>query len=98
VQGATNKLRDLFSPFQSEAIFRHMGIDLKAVHLPQQLGQMDLVVEMFDGGDSLYGYFKYSTDLFEDKTISRMMNHFQNVLKHVIRQPDQRLSVLTSDL
>lgn len=94
VEGVTDKLRDVFSPFQSEARLHHLGVDMTAVHMPQQVGQMDLVVEMFDGGDSCYGFFKYSTDLFEASTILRIMNHFKRVLTHVASRPEQRLSRL----
>ncbi|MEY2396335.1 MAG: hypothetical protein QOF94_2680, partial [Acidobacteriaceae bacterium] len=37
---------------------------------------------------------EYSTDLFDHSTITRALAHFQNLLKAVATNPDQRISVL----
>ena len=38
--------------------------------------------------------FEYSTDLFDDETIRRMMSHYERLLEEIVEQPGQRISRL----
>nr|VFK59281.1 MAG: amino acid adenylation domain-containing protein [Candidatus Kentron sp. TUN]VFK67850.1 MAG: amino acid adenylation domain-containing protein [Candidatus Kentron sp. TUN] len=49
---------------------------------------------MIEITQSLYGAFKYNTDLFEDETIERMVGHFQCLLEGIIAEPKTRISQL----
>jgi non-ribosomal peptide synthetase component F len=42
----------------------------------------------------LIGYWVYSTELFEQSTIRRMVRHFGNLLRSAVAQPEARLSAL----
>ncbi len=56
--------------------------------------KFDLSVYMWDKLDQLSGVFEYNTDLFETDTITRMMDHFQNILKSIVSNPEERISEL----
>jgi len=70
------------------------GLSLEPFPIPQQEGQFDLSLEMAEGGESLFGAFKYNTDLFNFGTIARMADHFQLLLTGIVDNPEKRLSDL----
>jgi amino acid adenylation domain-containing protein len=55
---------------------------------------IDLVLSVVDTNDGLVASFEYSTDLFEAATITRMLAHFETLVKGVVANPDARLSEL----
>ena len=63
------------------------GMKLRLFDIPQQEGQFDLDLEMVEGSSSVFGTFKYNTDLFEGSTIERMAGHFQNLLSAIVENP-----------
>ncbi len=56
--------------------------------------KFDLTLSMVETKLGLVGTLKYNTDLFESATISRMMEHFQILLKGIVATPDQSISTL----
>ena len=50
------------------------------------------LAELEDG--SLMGGVEYSTDLFQERTIERMIGHFLHVLEQVTTDPDRRLDMI----
>ena len=58
------------------------GLKLRPYEIPQMEGQFDLDLEMMEGSLSVFGTFKYNTDLFDGSTIERMTEHFQNLLEY----------------
>lgn len=44
--------------------------------------------------EGLSGFVAYSTELFEQATIARMVGHFQTLLEAIVTNPDQRLADL----
>ncbi|MBD6620564.1 LLM class flavin-dependent oxidoreductase, partial [Komarekiella sp. 'clone 1'] len=65
------------------------GMQLKPFEIPQQEGQFDLDFEIVESSSSVFGTFKYNTDLFEELTIERMAGHFQNLLSAIVGNPQQ---------
>ncbi|HEX8087328.1 MAG TPA: amino acid adenylation domain-containing protein, partial [Blastocatellia bacterium] len=55
---------------------------------------IDLVLGVVDTDEGLIASFEYSTDLFEAKTIARMLAHFETLLKGAVADADARLSDL----
>lgn len=45
-----------------------------------------------DNSEGISGFVIYSTDLFEDATISRMLEHFQILLENIVDNPEQRIA------
>jgi len=65
------------------------GLVLEPYEVPQQEGQFDLDLELAEGDSSIFGAFKYNTDLFDGSTIERMAVHFQNLLMGIVENPQQ---------
>jgi amino acid adenylation domain-containing protein len=82
----------LFAPSETASPVNWAGLELEPFEIPQQEGQFDLTLEMFEAGESLFGVFKYNTDLFETDTITRMSGHFQTLLEAIVTHPQQRVS------
>ncbi len=53
--------------------------------------QFDLVVSMYESRGRLHGNLKYSTDLFDGWTISRMIEHYRALLEAMTNDPRQRV-------
>jgi len=70
------------------------GLELESFEIPQQEGQFDLTLEMVELDESLFGVFKYNSDLFDAATIARMQGHFQTLLEAIATNPDRRLGEL----
>ncbi|NET03600.1 MAG: amino acid adenylation domain-containing protein [Symploca sp. SIO2B6] len=69
-------------------------LELESFELEQQQGQFDLTLEIIEAKNSLFGVFKYNTDLFDAATIKRMAGHFQTLLKGIVKEPEQQVSKL----
>ncbi|HYW19062.1 MAG TPA: amino acid adenylation domain-containing protein [Nodularia sp. (in: cyanobacteria)] len=47
-----------------------------------------------DSSEGITGFVIYSTDLFDDATITRMLVHFQTLLEGIIANPEEQISQL----
>ncbi|BAT56778.1 McnC protein (plasmid) [Nostoc sp. NIES-3756] len=47
-----------------------------------------------DSSAGISGFVIYSTDLFEDATITRMLKHFQILLEGIVANPEQKIATL----
>ncbi|HLI05587.1 MAG TPA: amino acid adenylation domain-containing protein [Ktedonobacteraceae bacterium] len=56
--------------------------------------KFDLSLILEERPDGLLGRFEYSTDLFDDATIERMVQHWLTLLEGIVAHPDKRLSEL----
>ncbi|HEX8474860.1 MAG TPA: amino acid adenylation domain-containing protein [Pyrinomonadaceae bacterium] len=70
------------------------GLRLVPLITDTGIAKFDLTLSMEETADVLRGWFNYSTDLFEARTIERMTGHFQILLEGVVANPSQRLSEL----
>ncbi|MDZ8224979.1 non-ribosomal peptide synthetase [Nostoc sp. ChiVER01] len=48
-----------------------------------------------DSAEGISGFVIYSTDLFDNATITRMLGHFQTLLESIIANPEQRIAQLS---
>ncbi|MBW4630835.1 MAG: amino acid adenylation domain-containing protein [Iphinoe sp. HA4291-MV1] len=71
--------------------FQLSGITLSSLKLEKQTAQFDLSVDLFETESELRGWFEYNTDLFDTSTVTRMVNHFCNLLSGIVSNPEQRL-------
>jgi amino acid adenylation domain-containing protein len=67
------------------------GLTIKLLNRKKQNSAFDLTLYMVDADQRLSGSLEYSTDLFDDAMIARMLGHFQTLLEGIVAQPDQRL-------
>ncbi|MCA1593881.1 MAG: condensation domain-containing protein, partial [Acidobacteria bacterium] len=54
----------------------------------------DLAFDMYEGDDGLSAEVEYSTDLFEDATITYMLRHFESLLENIVANPSGRIASL----
>lgn len=47
-----------------------------------------------DSSEGISGFVIYSTDLFDDATITRMLGHFQILLEGIVTNPEQKIAQL----
>jgi amino acid adenylation domain-containing protein len=56
--------------------------------------KFDLGVNIWEGERGLRAQVDYSTDLFDDATIARMLKHFERLLEGIVDDPNRRISEL----
>ncbi|MCC5658371.1 amino acid adenylation domain-containing protein [Nostoc sp. XA010] len=56
--------------------------------------QFDLSLDMVEREEELIGTFEYSSDLFDADTITRITEHFQNLLAGIVANPEQHIASL----
>ena len=56
--------------------------------------QFDITIHLVEEEFGLVGRLEYNTDLFDDSTITRTIEHFQRLLVGIVADPDQHLSEL----
>ncbi|HEX2268324.1 MAG TPA: amino acid adenylation domain-containing protein, partial [Pyrinomonadaceae bacterium] len=88
-----------------QVMFAMQNMNMPALRLPELKLELleadsgsvpfDLMFFMTDTGETLVGQLQYSTDLFEAPTISRMIEHFERLLRSIVAEPQQRVSRLT---
>lgn len=66
---------------------RYAGLDLGFIDVPQLEGQFDLSVEMRQSGSSLTAVFRYATDLFDEGTVRRLLDHYAHLLSAAVERP-----------
>jgi len=59
-----------------------------------EIARFDLTVSITDLGHELAGVVNYSRDLFEERTIERLMNHYTNVLYGIVKDSEQPICSL----
>jgi len=71
--------------------------DLSFSPLDLDLGvaQLDLILFLTETERGLFVTLQYSTDLFVESTITRMLDHFERLLSRIVERPDARLDELT---
>jgi non-ribosomal peptide synthetase component F len=70
------------------------GLQLQHFEVPITTSKFDMAVFVAEQPEELIGYWIYSTELFDQSTIQRMVRHFGNLLQSAVLQPDARLSAL----
>ncbi|WP_158442350.1 non-ribosomal peptide synthetase [Paracoccus aminophilus] len=70
------------------------GLSAEYVDIPQQVGQFDLDLEMFEVGETFRGVVKYDTALFEADTITRLAENFVTLLQGLAADADRAIDDL----
>ncbi|AFY92127.1 non-ribosomal peptide synthetase [Chamaesiphon minutus] len=72
--------------------------DLECVNSPGDChtttAKLDLEFHLWQDLGSIKGQMVYSTDIFDDVTITQMLGHFQTLLASIIANPEQRISAV----
>jgi amino acid adenylation domain-containing protein/non-ribosomal peptide synthase protein (TIGR01720 family) len=64
------------------------GIRLEFLEVENKISQFDLTLTIIEQPDHLFGGFEYNTDIFEQESIERMIEHFKIILKAIADNPD----------
>ena len=69
----------------------HLDLVLSPVEIDWHATQFDLIVRAMETEQGLKVLMTYSTDLFEDATITRLLKHYEAWLEAVVLHPESRL-------
>ncbi|WP_127087744.1 amino acid adenylation domain-containing protein, partial [Dulcicalothrix desertica] len=77
------------------------GLTLSPLQLNYETTRFDLEFHLWEQGENVWvnsegisGFVIYSTDLFDDATITRMLGHFQVLLEGIVNNPEQNIANL----
>lgn len=70
------------------------GLRIESVLAESRTSKFDLTLTLTDMGDEIWMEVEYSTDLFDEARIARMIGHYQTLLEAVVTNPEQRLDEL----
>jgi amino acid adenylation domain-containing protein len=68
------------------------GLTLRPVSLPIETAVFDLRLDVTEVPEGLVGTLEYNADMFDAPTITRMLGHFQTVLRSMTADPTQRIA------
>jgi amino acid adenylation domain-containing protein len=71
------------------------GLTLSHLDFDNPSAKFDLEFHLWESPEALRGQVIYSTDLFDDATITRMLGHFQTLLDGIVANPEQSLCELS---
>ena len=67
---------------------------LEGEDIKQNVSKYDLVYSITESENGLHGIVEYCTDLFKEETISKMIDHFKNLLRSAVKDPLQKTGSL----
>lgn len=67
-------------------------LQLSRIEVDTGTAQFDLLLFLDEDAHGLSGSFEYSTDLFDEATIARMVDHFRTLLESITENPDEIVS------
>ncbi|BAY48984.1 peptide synthetase [Scytonema sp. HK-05] len=74
------------------------GLTLSPLEVENTTVTHDLLLELMDTEQGITGLLKYNTDLFEQSSITRMLEHFQTILRNITSEPNVKLNELKTVL
>ncbi|HET9710518.1 MAG TPA: condensation domain-containing protein, partial [Pyrinomonadaceae bacterium] len=67
------------------------GLTIRTQEFESLTTRFDLECHVWDMAGGLQGFLFFSTDLFEEATIERLLAHYRKFLEEVVANPDQRV-------
>ena len=91
-----NPLFDVLFTLQNMPHTEFALADLHCQRLPSpdSVSKFDLSLFLYERANGLEGRLDYATDIFEQSTIRRMIDHFQTLLAGIVADPDCPISKL----
>ncbi|ARV58862.1 hypothetical protein BZZ01_09635 [Nostocales cyanobacterium HT-58-2] len=68
------------------------GLALSPVEVNVNTAKFDLTLSLQETEQGIEGVLEYNTDLFDDTTITRLLEHLRTLLEDIIAHPTKRLS------
>jgi thioesterase domain-containing protein/acyl carrier protein len=75
-------------------ILQLSGLKVTPLETDNGTADFDLFLSLTEEGGIINCALKYNTDLFEETTIARLLDHFKLVLENIVADPEQSLSSL----
>jgi len=72
--------------------FNLAGVNVESLHTAPGTAKFDMTLELSEESGVLRADLEYSTDLFEEETVVRMMAHFQQLIDSILADPEQPLA------
>jgi alpha-ketoglutarate-dependent taurine dioxygenase len=104
IVAALNLERDLsrFPVFQAVLVLQNAhvgtleisGLEMQSVPLENRTVKFDLIMFLMERQGQLIGRLDYSTDLFDERTITSFLKNFKTTLERVVAEPDVHLDML----
>ncbi|QCT04337.1 amino acid adenylation domain-containing protein [Paenibacillus algicola] len=89
------------SLFQAMFVYQHRdlqlelkGLDAERIEVERRTAKFDLLLELVDQEEQMSGALEYRSNLFSQDEVSRMMEHFQQLLQSAVQDPEQAVSRL----
>ena len=70
------------------------GVSVSRVRTGSETAKFDLTLSVHETAQGLTGSLQYNTDLFERATITRLLKHFETLLRGIVDDASQRISDL----
>ena len=70
------------------------GLNVSPVRVAGETAKFDLTLSVNEVPAGLRASLQYSTDLFDEATITRLLGHFEILLEGIVANPEQRISEL----
>ncbi len=70
------------------------GMTFEPVQPENPTSKYDLTLYTAETEEGIACFWEYNTDLFEEATIRRMMEHFENMLRQAVENPTQKIDYL----
>ncbi|MEO1629056.1 MAG: AMP-binding protein, partial [Bacteroidota bacterium] len=67
------------------------GLEVEAVELPVNQSKFDLAFYFEERTEGLHLELEYNIDLFQGKSIKRLLHHFGEFVQNLVAQPEQRI-------
>ena len=86
---STNPFFQVMFLYNSNKKIDDFGSNIDISHEPfdSKVSKFDLTLHVFENNTTLKSIIDYETDLFEEKTIDRIHNHFEILLQKVLKNP-----------
>src|SRR6185436_10608453 len=75
--------------------FELSDLSLSTIEIENNTSRIDLTLAIKDGGEYLSGSLEYSTELFDESTVKRMLAHYTTLLESIAANPEQKISNLS---
>ncbi len=70
------------------------GLTVELLDIDSGTAKFDLMLSLEESENGLEGVCEYSTDLFDEGTIRRLLKHFETLLEGAVNNPDEHVSQL----
>ncbi|MCB2298651.1 non-ribosomal peptide synthetase [Clostridium tagluense] len=87
-----NPLFDVMFVMQNIEVEKIEGLEFKPYNSEINVAKFDLTMTAVDADSEIYISLNYATKLYEKETIERMVNHFLNIVKEIVKNTEVKIN------